>query len=191
MRRLIGTAAALLLAASPVAAQNAARQGFTISFGLGAGSAAASYEGNTTDRIGGPSGYLRLGGAVTPKLVISGETHGLTHTEGSLTSHFGYLMAVAQWYPQSSGGFYLSGGLGIGAIREEDSDPLFDYELVSIGGAAQVGLGYDVRMTRNFSLTPYVNFLGMGGGKPSFNGVSQSGTLSANSVQFGLGFSWH
>jgi hypothetical protein len=46
-------------------------------------------------------------------------------------------------------------------------------------------------MTRNFSLSPYVNFLGMGGGKPSLNGQSQSGTLSANAVQFGLGFSWH
>lgn len=191
MRRLIGTAAALLLVASPALAQSAARQGFTISFGLGAGSAAASYEGNTSDRISGPSGYLRIGGAVSPRLVIAGETQGLTHKEGSLTSHFGSLMAVAQWYPQAAGGFYLSGGLGLGLISENDSDPLFDYELVSVGAAAQVGLGYDVRMTRNFSLTPYVNFLGIGGGKPRFNGVSQSGTLSANSVQFGLGFSWH
>lgn len=191
MRRFIGTAVALLLVASPALAQNAPRQGFTISFGLGAGSAAASYEGNTTDRMAGPSGYLRLGGAVTPSLVIAGETHGLTHKDGSLTSHFGYLMAVAQWYPRASGNFHVSGGLGLGVIREDDSDPLFDYELASVGGAAQVGLGYDVRMTRNFSLTPYVNLLGIGGGKPTFNGVGQNSTLSANAVQFGLGFTWH
>lgn len=191
MRRLIGTAAALLLVASPALAQSAPRQGFTISFGLGAGSAAASYEGESSDRISGPSGYLRIGGAVTPSLVIAGESHGLTRKDGTLTSHFGYLLAVAQWYPQASGGFYVTGGLGLGLIREDDSDPAFDYELQSVGGAAQVGLGYDVRMTRNFSLTPYVNFLGMGGGKPSLNGQSQSGTLSANAVQFGLGFSWH
>src|SRR5918992_3836616 len=191
MRRFIGTAVALLLVASPALAQSAPREGFTISFGLGAGSAAASYEGNTTDRISGPSGYLRVGGAVSPTLVIAGETHGLTRKDGTLTSHFGYLMAVAQWYPQASGGFHLLGGLGLGVISEEDSDPLFDYELVSIGGAAQVGLGYDVRMTRNFSLTPYVNFLGMGGGKPSLNGQGQSGTMSSNAVQFGLGFTWH
>jgi hypothetical protein len=191
MRRLFGTAAALLLIASPALAQSAPRQGFTVSFGLGAGSAAATYDGNTTERMGGPSGYLRLGGSVTPSLVIAGETHGLTHTDGSLTSHFGYLMAVAQWYPQAAGGFHLVGGLGVGVVREEDTDPLFDYDLTSVGGALQIGLGYDIRMTRNFSLTPYVNALGMGGGKPTFNGVTQSSTLSANAVQFGLGFSWH
>jgi hypothetical protein len=191
MRRFIGTAAALLLVASPALGQNAARQGFTVSFGLGAGSAAASYEGNTTERISGPSGYLRVGGAVSPTLVIAGESHGLTRKDGTLTSHFGYLLAIAQWYPQPSGGFYVSGGLGLGVIREDDSDPGFDYELQSVGAAAQVGLGYDVRMTRNFSLTPYVNFLGMGGGKPSLNGQGQSGTMSANAVQFGLGFTWH
>jgi hypothetical protein len=180
----------MLFVASPALAQSA-REGFTISFGLGAGSAAASYEGNSTDRIKGPSGYLRIGGTVTPKLVIAGEAQGLTHKDGTLTSHFGSLMAVAQWYPQAAGGFYLSGGLGLGVISENDTDPLFDYELVSVGGAAQLGLGYDVRMTRNFSLTPYINFLGIGGGKPSLNGQSQSGTMSANSVQLGLGFSWH
>jgi hypothetical protein len=191
MRQFIGTAAALLLFASPALAQGAARQGFTVSFGLGAGSAAASYEGNTTERMTGPSGYLRLGGAVSPSLVVAGETHGWTYNDGTLTSRVGYLMAVAQWYPQASGGFHLLGGIGLGVTSEEDTDPLFDYDLTSVGGALQIGLGYDLRMTRNFSLTPYVNALATGGGEPKLNGVGQGGTLSANVIQFGLGFSWH
>ena len=191
MRRLIGTAAALLLVASPVFAQGAPRQGFTVSLGLGGGSAAFSYEGSTSDRISGPSGYLRLGGAVSPSLVIAGETHGWTHSEGSVTSRVGYLMAVAQWYPQAFGGFHLLGGLGAGLLTEEDTDPTLGYELQSVGVAAQLGLGYDVRMSRNFSLTPYMNFLGMGGGEPKFNGAGLGGSLSANVVQVGLGFSWH
>jgi hypothetical protein len=190
MRRLIGTAAALALLASPALAQSAARQGFTISFGLGAGSAGFSYEGSATDRIAGPSGYLRLGGAVTPSLIIAGESHGWTHNEGSVTSNVGYLMAVAQWYPQPAGGFHLLGGVGVGAVNEEDTAPL-GYELTSVGGALQVGMGYDMRMSRNFSLTPYVNFLGLGGGEPKINGSGAGGSLSANVVQFGLGFSWH
>src|SRR5687767_3866410 len=84
MRRIIGTAAALLLVAAPALAQSAPRQGFTVSFGGGAGSAGFSYEGSTSDRISGPSGYLRLGGAVSPSLVIAGETHGWTHSEGGV-----------------------------------------------------------------------------------------------------------
>jgi hypothetical protein len=191
MRRIIGTAAALLLVAAPAFAQGAARDGFTASFGLGAGSAGFSYEGSTSERISGPSGYLRLGGAVSPSLVIAGETHGWTHIEGGVTSRVGYLMAVAQWYPKASGGFHLLGGLGAGMLSEEDTDPTLGYELTSVGVAAQFGLGYDVRMSRSFSLTPYANFLSMGGGEPKFNGAGLGGSLSANVVQFGLGFSWH
>jgi hypothetical protein len=194
MRRIIGTAAALLLLASPAFAQgaSAARQGFTVSFGLGAGSAGFTYEGNSSeDRLTGPSGYLRLGGALTPNLVLAGETHGWTRTEGSITSRVGYLMAVAQWYPQASGGFHLVGGLGVGMINERDEDPTFSYTLESAGGALQLGAGYDVRMTRSFSLTPYFNVLGMAGGEAKLDGAGIGGSLSANVVQFGLGFSWH
>jgi hypothetical protein len=193
MRRVIGTAAALVLFASPALAQGtlAARQGFTVSFGLGAGSAGFTYEGNSGDRLAGPSGYLRLGGAISPSLVIAGETHGWTRVDGSVTSRVGYLMAVAQWYPQASGGFHLLGGVGVGMVSEDDTDPTFGYELESVGGALQLGVGYDVRMTRAFSLTPYVNFLGLGGGEPKINGAGLGGSLSANVVQFGLGFSWH
>jgi hypothetical protein len=180
-------AAALLLVAAPAFAQGAPRQGFTVSFGLGAGSAAFSYEGFTGDRAAGPSGYLRLGGAVTPGLVIAGETHGWTRSEGDVTSTVGYLMAVTQWYPKASGGFHLLGGVGMGMITEEDPSS----QLESFGGALQLGAGYDVRMSRNFSLSPYVNFLAMGGGEPKFNGNGLGGSLSANVVQFGLGFSWH
>jgi hypothetical protein len=195
MRRLIGTAAALAILASPAFGQGAARQGFTVSFGLGAGSAGVSYDNGSTnastDRISGPSGYLRLGGAISPSLVIAGESHGWTRTDGSITSTVGYLMAVAQWYPQPAGGFHLLGGVGMGMVNEEDTAPVGGYKLESVGGALQFGMGYDVRMSRNFSLSPYINFLGMGGGEPKIDGVGQGGSLSANVVQFGLGFSWH
>jgi hypothetical protein len=199
MRRFIGTAAALLAFASPALAQSApeaaagpARQGFTVSFGIGAGKAGFSYEGNTSDEWpAGPSGYLRLGGAITPSLVIAGETHGWTRSEGTLTSRVGYLLAVAQWYPQVTGGFHLIGGVGMGVISEKDTDPLDRYELESVGGALQFGLGYDVRMSRNFSLTPYMNFLAMGGGEPKIDGLGVGGSMSANVVQLGLGFTWH
>ena len=192
MRRFIGMAAALLLFASPAFGQDALRQGFTVSFGVGAGSASFSYEGTTSDRrAAGPSGYLRLGGAISPNVVLAGESHGWTRTAGSLSQRVGYLMGVVQWYPQTLGGFHVLGGVGVGLLDEDDSDAALGYALESVGAALQVGVGYDVRMTRNFSLTPYINFLGMGGGEPKLNGSSVGGTLSANVVQLGLGFSWH
>jgi hypothetical protein len=193
MRRLIGMAATLATLASPALAQGAPalRQGFTVSFGLGAGSAGFSYEGNSSDRLTGPSGYLRLGGAVSQNLVIAGETHGWTHSQGSVTSRVGYLMAIAQWYPQATGGFHLTGGVGMGALDEEDTDPATGYTLESVGAALELGAGYDWRLAHNFSLTPYANFLAMGGGEPKFNGSGVGGSLSGNVLQVGLGFSWH
>jgi hypothetical protein len=189
MHRFIGTVAALLVFASPALAQSASagRQGFTVSVGLGGGSAQFSYDGYTGDRASGPSGYLRLGGAISPSLVLAGETHGWTWSEAGVTTRVGYLMAVAQWYPQPAGGFHLLGGLGVGMVNEQDSGS----ELESFGGALQLGAGYDVRMTRAFSLTPYVNLLGLGGGEPKLNGAGLGGSLSANVIQVGLGFSWH
>jgi hypothetical protein len=193
MRRIIGTAAALVLLASPALAQGTAhaRQGFTVSFGLGGGSLGVSCEACSTDRLNGFSGYLRVGGAVRPNLIIAGESHGWTKSEGSATAQAGYLTAVAQWYPQPSGGFHILGGVGVGMISEEDTDPVSGYLLESFGGALQFGAGYDWRVGRNFSLTPYANFLAMLGGEPKWDGVSAGGSLNANVLQFGLGFSWH
>jgi hypothetical protein len=193
MRRIIGTAAALLALATPALAQSSAhaRQGFTVSFGLGGGSVGLSCETCSSDRLNGLSGYLRLGGAIRDNLIIAGESHGWTKSEGGVTSQVGYLMAVAQWYPQPSGGFNLSGGAGFGMLREEDPDPTTGFLLESYGGALQIGAGYDWRVGRNFSLTPYANFLMMGGGEPKIDGTSVGGSLNANVLQFGLGFTWH
>ena len=77
--RKIGIAVALaLLSAAPLSAQSKAqmRQGMAISFGLGSGSAGVSCDGCPTDRRNSTSGYLRIGGALTPSLVVSGETDG-------------------------------------------------------------------------------------------------------------------
>jgi hypothetical protein len=192
MRRLLGTAAALALIAAPAMAQGAhARQGFTVSFGLGGGSAGISCDDCSTDREGGVSGYLRLGGAVRPNLVIAAESHGWTKSEGSVTSQIGYLTGVAQWYPAVSSGFHVVGGAGFGMLRLDDTDPALGGTLESAGLAYQFGAGYDWRVGRNFSLTPYLNFLGMAGGEPKLDGTALGGTLNANVLQFGLGFSWH
>jgi hypothetical protein len=193
MRRILGTAAALVLLSAPAMAQSGAhaRQGFTVSFGFGGGSAGISCDDCSTDREGGFSGYLRLGGAVRPNLIVAGESHGWTKSEGTLTAQIGYLTGVAQWYPALTSGFHVIGGAGFGMLRMEDSDPAFGGTLESFGVAYQVGAGYDWRVGRNFSLTPYFNFLGMGGGEPKLDGTALGGKLNANVLQLGLGFSWH
>jgi hypothetical protein len=192
--------AALLgaLAAAPALAQGAAshpqtRDGFAISFGVGAGSAGFSCDGCSSDRGNGGSGYLRIGGAVRPNLVIAGELNGWTKQESGATGTIGYLTAVAQWYPAPASGFYLEGGIGGGSVQIDVTDLTTGTteRLESAGVAFQLGTGYDWRVARNFSLTPYVDFLTTAGGEAKYDGASLNERLDANVFQFGLGFSWH
>src|SRR5262245_36305320 len=96
-------AASMLLLASTVAAQESksqVREGFTASFGFGAGSGGVSCDGCSTDRETGFSGYLRLGGAVRPGLIIAGETNGFVKSVEGGQVNFGFYSAAVQWYPQ-------------------------------------------------------------------------------------------
>ncbi len=75
MRTLSSAALAALILAAPVHAQvhPQTRSGFTISFGVGAGSATFDCDGCDTDQQTARAGYLRIGGTVRPDLIIAGE----------------------------------------------------------------------------------------------------------------------
>ena len=64
-------------------------------------------------------------------------------------------------------------------------------ELTATGLGLQVGLGYDFRVGRNFSLSPFGNFLMSFGSDAKFNGFSLGEDFNTNLFQFGLGLTWH
>lgn len=192
--RAIVVAVSLLVAPLALSAQTVqARQGFTFGFGVGAGSGGVSCDGCSTDRQNGYSGYLRMGGTVSPKLVIGGETQGWIHSANGETDQFSYLTAFAQYYPSVSNGFFMKGGLGFGGTSMEiKNDPqLGNYKMTSAGMAGTVGLGYDIRMAKNFSLTPYVNYLSTFGAAAKSGGNDLGFKLNGNVFQLGMGFTWH
>jgi hypothetical protein len=94
---------------------------------------------------------------------------------------------VAQWYPSVSNGFYVKGGLGLSMYSE--ADPAGKAEALGLG--YQFGTGYDLRLARNFSLTPYVNFLGMANSDVKIGGTSLNQKIGTTNMQYGLGFTWH
>ena len=174
---------ALAFAAAPAGAQGVAesggahphtREGFWIGFGLGAGSLGCEDCG---DRETAFSGNFKLGGTINPHFLLGAETNGWYKSESGVTLTYGNLSAVAYYYPSVTSGFYLKGGLGVANLKADVDAFGSDSET---GSGAVLGLGYDARVGRNFSLTPYVNVMG-----GSFN----DGNL--NVVQFGLGFTWH
>jgi hypothetical protein len=152
-----------------------AREGFWIGVGLGAGSLGCEVcEG---ERETSWSGNLKLGGTINRRFLLGVETNGWYKSESGVTLTYGNMSAVGYFYPSETSGFYLKGGLGIATLGVEVDEFGSDSET---GGGAVVGLGYDARVGRMFSLTPYLNFMA-----GSFDG----GT--ANVVQFGVGLTWH
>jgi len=180
----------LLASAFPVVAssQNAqTRDGFRISFGLGTGSAGVECNGCLSDRTNGFSGYLRLGGYLRPNLFLGGESNGWVHSENGVDETLGFLTAVAQWYPNVTTGLYLKGGLGFAAYAATDGTD----DLSSTAPALALGAGYDFRVGKNFSLTPYANYLKSSNGDLKDNSTSTGFNFSSNVFQLGLGFTWH
>jgi opacity protein-like surface antigen len=185
------TLAALLLAAATTtaAAQDKpqTREGFSASFGLGMGSAGLSCDGCDFDRETGLSGYLRLGGYIRPNLLLAGETNGYTKSEDGVDGQISYISAVAQYYPQVQKGFYVKGGLGLSMASIDDGTD----EITANGMALSLGLGYDFRVGKNFSLTPYMNWLKSFGAEAELNGTGTGVDLNTDVLQFGLGLTWH
>ena len=194
--RLITTS---LLALSLVAASSAAaqthpqtRDGFTISFGVGAGSAGVTCDGCDTDRETAPTVYLRLGSAVRPNLILGGEANGWSKTIKDSGDEAKVTVAtvnfIAQWYPQPTGGFFVDGGIGVGSMNVEAKVPgVATISDKTTGLGYQVGTGYDIRLTKNFSLTPYATYFATAGGKVE----STKDKIDANVIQAGIGFTWH
>jgi hypothetical protein len=146
------------------------RHGFWFSAGLGYGSLGCQGCGS---REGALSGNLSLGGTLSPKLLLGVSTNGWTKSQSGSTLTVGTLTAAIRFYPSPMGGFFLTGGLGLGTV----SAGISGFGSASqTGVAALLGLGYDIRMSRNISLTPYWNGFAL-----SYSGGD------ANVGQIGLG----
>jgi hypothetical protein len=173
-----GTSATVLPApgARPMgtAASVAERQGFWIGLGLGAGSAGCE---GCDDRLMGVSGNLALGGTLNRHVLLGVFFNGWTKSEDGSTLTGGTLTGGLRVYPSARHGFFLTGGAGVGTI-ELDTETFGDTS--DMGAGAMLGLGYDIRVGRGISVTPFLSGVG----------ISIDGN-TANFVQAGLGVIWH
>ena len=182
MRTLAGAAlglAVMLAVAGDAEGQGTAqghtheRQGFWFNTGLGYGS--LGLEG-FSDREDGLSGNLALGGTISPRFLLGVGTTGWTKEVEGVRINFGTLVLLGRLYPNADGGFFLNLGLGAGQVSVSEGSTTVSEN----GGGAVLGLGYDVRVGPNWSLTPFANAIGF-----DINGGQ------ADVFQFGLGVSFH
>jgi hypothetical protein len=97
------------------------RQGIWMGAGLGAGFDRVFCEICDGSVQAGWSGYLRLGGTVSPRLLLGGELTGWLRGREGVTQSMGGVSFVAYWYP-SDANLYLKGGGGVIGFRSADAE---------------------------------------------------------------------
>jgi hypothetical protein len=138
------------------AAQNPqTRQGFFASVGLGFGSFGC---GDCDEREGSGAAVIYLGGTLNPQLLLGGEVSGWTKEEDGGRRTHSNLSASVQFYPSATSGFFVRSGIGGSSVEIEFTSGNSTLTISDEGFGATAGLGYDIRVGSNFSVTPYATF---------------------------------
>jgi hypothetical protein len=152
------------------------REGFWFNGGMGFGLLGCLECGG--GREVGLSGGLSLGGTISDRVLLGVGTTGWYKSAEGLTINGGTFDARLRFYPALSSGFFLTAGGGLGSITASLDD--FGLADTEYGAGVLFGLGWDLRVGRNVSLTPYYNGFAMG---------VASGTFFVD--QFGVGITIH
>jgi hypothetical protein len=158
---------------SPPVQNLQAREGFWFNGGLGVGFAGCL---DCVGREVGTSGGLSLGGTLSERVLLGFGTTGWYRNINGITYNGGTFDARLRFYPSVSSGFFLTGGGGLGTVSESNGF-VTNRE---VGPGVLFGLGWDLRVGRNVSLTPFYNGFAVG---------VDSGTYFVD--QFGLSVTFH
>jgi hypothetical protein len=132
-------------------------RGFWIGFGLGGGW--NTTENVSTETLAGGAGYIRLGGTPSERFLVGGEVNVWVREDGNVTQSQGNATLTVLFYPSRSGGFFLKGGFGGATVQYEQSTGSVTTTVTDQGYGTTFGLGYDVRLGRNFYVTPNADLL--------------------------------
>ena len=174
MCQLVVVVASLAVVATAQAQKAPLRQGFWISGGLGMGSLGC--KNCNTSRENGVSGDVSLGGTLSPRWLLGVGTAGWSKSVQGGRLSVATLDARVRFYPSTSGGFFLTGGIGGAQVRQS----VGNLSVTESGAGALFGIGYDYRVARNASVTPYWNGFGM-----------KNNRTDANVGQIGLAVTLH
>jgi hypothetical protein len=150
------------------------REGFMFNVGLGFGSLGC--EDCDGDRWNGASGGMMAGWAMTPKVMVGFGTSGFMGDAYGYNVQVGTFDGRFRFYFKETGpaaGLHVNLGAGVGHVMEEGSDREFGFGLM-------FGAGWDIRVGKNVSLTPF------------WNGFAMSNSnVDANVGQIGIGVTIH
>jgi hypothetical protein len=169
------------------------RRGFWIGLGGGGGSADVTCDDcEKGKRETGGAGYVKLGGTLNQRVLLGGELTLWTKEQEGVTVNLYNASATLTFYPRPSAGFFLKGGVGASFVdtefREDSTRITAD---LGSGVGLLAGAGYDLRVGRNISLTPAVNFWYGAPGDLKFGKETIARNWKQNVVDLTLGVTFH
>lgn len=188
--------ASFVLATDPSAgmAQGAAdaagahRRGAWYGLGAGAGWDRLACDICAGDRLGGLSGYVQLGGTLSPALQLGGEVKFWNRSSGEgVDQLLGTFGIVALWYPNPARNLQLKGGFGYLTLTADDGDDTIS----STAFGPQFGVAYDIRMGPTLSVTPFASWMLTPFGDLTFNDTRVRGGVRSTLLQIGVGLLHH
>jgi hypothetical protein len=168
------------------------RRGFWIGFGGGYGSA----KGRCDDcgggsREGSGTGFLKLGGTLNEHVLLGVETNVWVKSQDNVTLTLGSVTGTVTFYPKASSGFFLKGGAGASIVSTDVREDSVTTSVSKTGWGVLAGLGYDVRVGRNVSITPGINYFYGQPGDISIQGETALGGWKHDVIDFSVGITFH
>jgi len=166
------------------------REGFWIGFGFGYGSANITCDGCEVDREGSVTGFIKLGGTLNSQILLGVESNAWVKTVGDVRWTVGNLSGTVTFYPQPSTGFFVKGGLGFSYVSAEMLVGGARLTYDETGWGFLTGVGYDLRVGRNTSITPAFNFYYGGIGDANVGVLTIPG-VRHDVVEVSVGITFH
>jgi hypothetical protein len=157
----------------------------------------SSDQTGAADRQSSGVAYVELGGTLNEHLLLGGEFNMWRKTAALATNVNGALKvynldATLTYYPAAKGGFFLKGGAGVSLLDAELIGPSSSLKLdLGSGLGVIVGLGYDIPISRNVSLTPALNYWGGRLGDLQFGSQTSFNNWRQNVVDLTIGITVH
>jgi len=167
------------------------REGFWIGVGFGYGHSSLSCGSGCSftdaSKGGGGAGFIKLGGTLSPKVLLGGEVNAWVKDVSGTTEEVGNVSAALYYYPAAASGFFLKGGAGFASYILHNGGT----SVTASGVGLIAGLGYDVRVGRMISLTPTGNFYWGSDGDLKDGGTVLIPSVKHTTFDFGLGITFH
>jgi peptidoglycan-associated lipoprotein len=162
-----------------------------VSAGVGSGVASLSCDACAARRDASASGLFRLGVALRPTMLLSGEASGwsgkFTDATGSASARLLFINTTLQWYPRLTSGLFVKAGGGFATFTDDVTiATLGPTAIRRTGPGLVIGAGWNLPLRGQWGLTPYadVNYA-MSSGQ-SVNGLSSGNKLGGNLLHFGV-----